>query len=103
ACCGDGADPVTDGTSCDCGKSGAVTTTPWVRNAANAATATPTAGGVRPAHMGSRLRAALTPSTTPATISSMPMTAAPGASSASATWTPMRARTRPAATTVTGL
>ena len=84
-CCGDGAESMTDGTSCDCGKRGAVTTTLWVRNAANAATRTPTASAVRPAHIGSRLRAALTPSTTPTTISSMPMTAAPGASSASAT------------------
>src|SRR6267142_6960213 len=39
--CGDGGESTTDGTSCDCGKRGAVTTTPWVRNAANAATATP--------------------------------------------------------------
>ena len=85
AYCGDGAESTTDGTSCDRGKRGAVTTTPWVRNAANAATTTPTASAVRAAHIGSRLRAALTPSTTPATISSMPRTAAPGASSASAT------------------
>ena len=83
--CGDGAESTTDGTACDCGKRGAVTTTPWVRNVANAATTTPTASAVRAAHIGSRLRAALTPSTTPTTISSMPMTAAPGASSASAT------------------
>ena len=29
AYCGDGAEPTTDGTSCDCAKSGAVTTTSW--------------------------------------------------------------------------
>ena len=40
---------------------------------------------VRAAQIGSRLRAALTPSTTPTTISNMPMAAAPGASSALAT------------------
>ncbi len=85
AYCGDGAESMTDGTSCDCAKRGALTTTSWVRNAANAATTTPTASAVRAAHIGSRLRAALTPSTTPTTISSMPMTAAPGASSALAT------------------
>ena len=85
AYCGDGAESMTDGTACDCAKRGALTTTSWVRNAANAATTTPRVSAVRAAHIGSRLRAALTPSTTPTAISSMPMTAAPGASSASAT------------------
>jgi hypothetical protein len=68
---------MTDGTSCGRGKRGAVTTTPCARNAANeATTTTPAASAVRATHLGSRLRAALTPSTTPATISSMPL---PGA------------------------
>src|SRR6185503_21099669 len=40
--CGEGAESMTDGTCCDCGKRAAVTTTAWVRNAVNAATATPT-------------------------------------------------------------
>ena len=43
---GDGAESMTDGTSCDCGKRGALTTTRWVRNAANAATTMPTASAV---------------------------------------------------------
>ena len=41
AYCGDGAGATTDGTSCDCANRGAVTTTPWVRNAAKAATVRP--------------------------------------------------------------
>ena len=45
AYCGDGAEAMTDGTSCDCGKRGAVTTTPCVRNAANAATPSPRRSG----------------------------------------------------------
>src|SRR6185369_2645699 len=57
---GDGTGPMTEGTSADGGKRAAVAATPWVRKAANAATATPMASAVRAAHIGSRLRAALT-------------------------------------------
>jgi hypothetical protein len=49
---------------------------------------TPTASAVRAAQAGSRFRAVFTPSTTAPIISSRPMTAAPGASSASATSIP---------------
>jgi hypothetical protein len=45
----------------------------------------PTASAVRAVQAGSRFRAAFTPITTPPIISSSPMTAPPGASSASAT------------------
>src|SRR5690349_5229134 len=82
---GDGAQSKTDGTSCDWAKRGADTVMSWVMNAAHAAITTPTTRAVRQAHIGSRLRAAFTPSTTPATIISSPRAAAPGASSALAT------------------
>jgi hypothetical protein len=80
--CGEGAGALIDGTSGGCAKRGAATVAAWMRNAANAEMRTPAASAVRPAQIGTRLRAILTPNTTAASISRNPMTAAPGASSA---------------------
>jgi hypothetical protein len=76
---------MTEGTSGGCAKRGAATVIACVRNAANAAIRAPTARAVRPAQIGRRFRAVLTPNRTAASISRNPMTAAPGASSALAT------------------
>src|SRR5688572_18761903 len=66
----------------------------------------PTARAMRPAQLGRRFRAALTPSRTAASISSNPIAAPPGASSTSATYTPIAAMDTPRvmrATAVTAL
>jgi hypothetical protein len=80
--CGEGADPLTDGTPGGCAKRGAATVAAWMRNAAHAALSTPTASAVRPAQIGSRFRAVLKPSRTAASISRNARTAVPGAASA---------------------
>src|SRR5688572_31811895 len=58
----------------------------------------PTARAMRPAQLGRRFRAALTPSRTAASISSNPIAAPPGASSTSATYTPIAAMDTPRVT-----
>ena len=78
--CGEGADALTDGTPGACAKRGASTLLEWMRNAANAAMRAPAATAARPAQVGSRLRAVLTPKRTAASMSRNPTTAPPGGS-----------------------